>query len=106
MQKIILFAIFVLLQSCASVPDVYVCTQLDINRGWCTKTISDEEFIVEKAGESPLKKSWWEMKNHMIMLPPESWAQIKSFIIKKCRKNKECGETWEKRIEKVDKKLE
>jgi hypothetical protein len=101
-----LLILFVLLQSCASVPDVYVCTQLDINRGWCTKTISDEEFIVERAEGSPLKLSWWAMRNQMIMLPPESWAKIKAFVIKKCRKNKECGETWEKRLDNIDKKLE
>ena len=37
-----------LLISCASTPDVPVCTEINPERGWCTNTISDVEFFIDE----------------------------------------------------------
>lgn len=95
----------VLLSSCANLPDVPACIQLDIHRGYCFNTVSDKEFAVNDNADNPLGKSWWEAKDVMIYLPYESWVEIKSFIIKKCRQHKGCGSHWDKQIKAVDKKL-
>lgn len=95
----------VLLSSCANLPDVPACIQLDINKGYCFNTVSDKEFAVNDDKNNPLGMSWWEVKDYMIYLPRDSWSEIKSFIIKKCRKHKGCGKHWKKQIDSVDNTL-
>lgn len=48
-------------------------------------------------------KTWFDMRNEMILIPIESWAKIKAYIIKTCRKMK-C-EVDEKVLDNVDRVL-
>lgn len=93
--------------SCSSVPDVPVCVELDVNRGWCTNTISDVEYYVEDNSENPLKKSWWELTPTMVHVPYQSWAKIKSYIQKECKRNDSCRGVgdWENRSKKLDNQI-
>ena len=88
---------------CASVPDVPACIELGPNKGWCTYTISDKEFFVDD-DTNELGKEWWDMRPQMIMLPWQSWAKIKSYIQKKCKKHNDCKGVagWDKRVERID----
>lgn len=94
--------------SCASIPDTWVCRARSANTGFCTKTISDQSQIV--SDETPLMlqgkpKTWIDLKIESVYVPAESWADIKGFIIKKCKKNQDCSAnigTWEGKIDSVN----
>ena len=86
-------------------PDKPVCAQLAPNKGWCTFTISDKEFVVDDA--HPYEgKTWWDWKPYMVYVPPPTWASIKKFIIDVCKKYPDScgakGDSWLKRSEELD----
>lgn len=76
--------IFVL-SSCASVPDIFVCADLDATTGYCAKTVTDEEK--EVTGEE-----WDQFKKVSLKISVDDWAQLKAYILKQCKKNKQCSE--------------
>jgi hypothetical protein len=86
--------------------------ELDIQRGWCTHTLTAREFHVDSEnyyvtpdGE---RYSWWQMRPLMIHVPYQSWVEIKKYIIAECRRNKRCGEkvsSWDRTIESIDKAI-
>lgn len=44
----------------------------------------------------------------MIYVPAESWAELKYFIIKVCKKTKQCDSDisgWDRTIDKIDAKI-
>ncbi len=78
-----------------------------MGKGYCVKVISGEEFIVDETNKLN-EKSWFDSRPSMIMLPPDSWAEIKKFIIKICKKTKRCQEevsSWDRSIKNIDEKL-
>lgn len=89
---------------CASIPDVPICTEISINKGWCTNTISNVEYYVEDNKENPLGMSWFELSPTMVYLPHGSWAKIKAYIQKQCKKSNRCDEAsgWESKVKKLD----
>ncbi len=79
-----LFVFSLLLYSCAQpIPDVWVCSELDKDSGYCTKTISEEEGTIEGA-------NWHNVKKTALVMPYESWKQIKTYILQQCEKHKDC----------------
>jgi len=97
--------LLVSLSSCANIPNVPACIQLDIDKGYCIYTVENTEFYVNDNNNNPLGEPWFNARTKMIMLPSSSWATIKAFIIKKCRANKDCGANWEKNLDAIDEKL-
>ena len=99
---------------CASAPNVPVCTELSMTRGWCTNTISDEEFYIDDehphsfTGDPKDAKTWWELRPYMVLLPTPSWVEVKSYIIKRCKQDGNCQDgvgNWERKINQMDEKL-
>ena len=87
--------------SCASVPAVPVCTEITPFKGWCTNTITDEEYYVDDEHKL-FDMTWWELRPSMVMVPAQSWTQIKSSFIKLCKKNGNCNrdiDKWERKFE-------
>lgn len=84
---------------CSSVPNIPVCFELDITRGYCINTLDQEGFYVD---ETHLLngKTWFENRIGMVMLPAKSWAELKSYILKNCERTGKCKE-----IEKFNKNL-
>ena len=83
--------------SCAQVPDVPLCKEINPDKGWCSWTLSQGGFFVDEARPyafDPKKpeqlSTWWEIRPVMIQIPPHSWAELKKFIIKSCRNSKDC----------------
>lgn len=110
MPKLILFLLSSVslscLTNCASVPDFFVCTELGPTRAFCTKSVSDEDFIWDETNKID-GKTYWDERPAMILLPPKSWAMIKTNIIKNCKKHKDCNvkiDTWERKLNSVEKK--
>lgn len=78
-----------------------------MTEGYCVKVISGQEYIINE--ENTINgKTWWEVRPAMILVPAESWAHIKAFIIKICNSTKQCTKevgTWERSVQNVDSKL-
>lgn len=89
-------------------PDVPICTELSMTRGFCTNTISDKSFFVDE--ENKLNGlSWWELRPTMVQVPITSWVEIKTFIIKVCKEKNNCGDqisNWERRVYDLDEQIQ
>ena len=92
-----------LLVSCAQVPDIPVCTEINMQKGFCVWTISDKEQIVSDKDKLD-DKTWWEIRPSMVLLPHTSWVEIKTYIIKNCKQHKDCNKDitkWERKLNAI-----
>jgi hypothetical protein len=88
--------------------------ELDIDRGHCVHTISSTEYDVDD--EHPFtdpytkeKYTWWALRPLMVHMPAASWAEIKAFIIKMCKRTKDCDRSisnWERSVQTIDSAIE
>lgn len=92
------------LTSCATqIPDVPVITRISPTEGFYVYTVSDKEGIVDD--ENLLEgKTFLDYVVEGVIVPSSSYAKIKSFILKMCKKYKECGIGWDRKLEKLEKK--
>jgi hypothetical protein len=98
------------LSSCGSIKqlDKPFCVEININKGFCTTPITGKDQFVD---DNNLLEglSWWEMRPTMILIPPSTYAAIKSFILKQCKSNpKLCDKeipAWKKATKVIDDKL-
>ena len=103
MRTLNLLLFLILLSSCASIPDVIGCRQQSVNSGFCTYTLTQKSFIVDDA--HPYNNSTWlDMKINSVYLPAESWAKIKEYILKECKKNNNCSQNinnWDTKLNSI-----
>lgn len=109
LSRSLFLSLSLLLSGCATTPpDVPICTELSMTRGFCTNTISDKSFFIDE--ETKLDgKSWWELRPTMIQVPITSWVKIKAFIIKVCKEKGNCSDNisnWERRVFELDEKIQ
>lgn len=84
MRLVSLFVFSLLLYSCAQpIPDVWVCSEISAQEGFCTKTISEQEGSI-------YGKDWEKIKLTSLVMPYESWKEIKTYILQQCEKHKDC----------------
>lgn len=77
--------------SCNPVPDIVVCKERAADIAKCMKVVSEEKFDWDN--EHLYKgQSYWDVRPTMIQMPPESWAQLKAYILKSCKTKKGCKE--------------
>ncbi len=92
--------------SCSTIPNVPICVELSISKGYCVNTIDNKEFIID---DNHLYQglTWFDWRYRMVLLPPNSWAEIKSYIIKECRRTNRCQDfdRLEESIKHVDNNL-
>ena len=84
-----------------------VCVEISPVKGYCVHTISEKEFYVDH-NEKLNGKTWWEMRPAMVFVPPQSWAELKAYVIKVCKKFKECAKdigSWERKTQQIDSKM-
>lgn len=101
-----------IINSCATPPDIPVMTRLGPNKGYYVYTISNNEGVIDD--NHPIfingeKKTWLDIVNESVYLPIYSWIELKKYIIKNCRKNHDCEkeiDSWNRKIESIDKTLE
>lgn len=95
--------------SCATAPpDVPVCVEITMSRGYCVNTISSKEYYVDDSNKLD-NETWWEARPSMLMMPASSWAKIKTYIITQCKRTGQCDKeitSWERTIKTVDQALE
>lgn len=101
-------ALLVLSLSCATKPpDFPICVEMSLTRGECIKVVSGEKITVDDKHRLN-DKTWWDSRPTNLILPMESWVEIKTFIIKVCKKNKNMCDSeissWERSVDYVDEK--
>lgn len=69
----------------AAPPEVPICVDLDASSGGCVMTTSLKRF--EVVGDE-----WKALKKNSLVLPSDSWAQIKIYILEMCKLNSNCAE--------------
>lgn len=97
------------LSSCASVPDTFICVELSPVKGFCTKTISDEDLVIDEDHPVQLPgddkpKTWWARRPYMVLIPATSWAELKAYIIKQCKRTN-CDQyikSWDRKINELN----
>jgi hypothetical protein len=99
-----------LVTSCASIREIDkpICVEINLSKAFCTYTISNKDFFIDDDNHYN-GKTWFEMRPAMVLVPPESWAAFKAYIIKQCKKNKNCNgmvEGWDRTMNVLDQKLE
>lgn len=83
-----------LLNACAPIPpNVDLCISLSENNGACFKTITEEQTNYEGP-------AWEDLKKHSLVMPADSWAKLKEYILEACKEFKNC-EQLQKKIEKL-----
>lgn len=83
--------IILMLTSCRE-PDVYVCWDLSEYKVGCNKTISDNPIVVDDFNNPYVdvdgnKISRSQLKKQSLILPLDSWKEIKTYILDQCRKH-------------------
>ncbi len=68
-------------------------------------TVSEGEFIIDK-DHLFNGKNWDQVEQSSLRIPAESWARIKAYMLKMCKKTKKCGNLsrWDKRAKKLESK--
>lgn len=109
-KYLLAFWLTVAAAGCAHAPDELICYEINMTKGFCTKTLSDEDVIIDETHPYAFEKgakpmTWWELRPFMILVPIQSWAKIKAYIIKSCRSNSACKNIagWDRRVEELDK---
>lgn len=89
------------LSSCATIEDKPVCAEINISSGKCVNMISGKVFLVDD--ENPyLGESWFELRRKSLVMPIDTYAEIKSFINKVCKKYG-CSGDLENSTKEIDK---
>ena len=89
--------------SCASVPDVPICRSRTANTGFCTWTISNKDQVIDDI-HMLNGKTWLDLKIESVMVPSDSWAEIKKYIIKQCKRDNNCSNdigTWQGKLDEI-----
>lgn len=100
----LLLPLLFLQTSCATLKDSPICKEITPDRGTCVHILSGKQYEVNEINKLD-GKTWWEMRPLFIQVPSQTWADIKAFIIKTCKKYKNCGEevpSWDRTIQTVD----
>lgn len=77
-----------------------MCAEITPTKGYCTYTISDNEFFVEGT-------IWSDLKRKSLIMPAESYAEVKAYILKMCKKHSDCSNNlgkWERKFSNLDDK--
>lgn len=87
--------------------DKPVCVELNMSKGYCTTIISGKDMIIDD--ENKLDgKTWFEMRPEMVQVPVETWAALKKYLIKNCKRTQKCNEnidSWTRTMISIDEEL-
>lgn len=74
-----------------------------MSKGFCVWTISKKEMVVDDV--TLLNgKTWLDLVIESVYVPADSWSEIKSYIIKTCKKKNDCEKdisTWKTKLDKI-----
>ena len=88
------------LSGCSTVPNVPICAEITMSKGVCTYTVSGNNVIVDD--EHPLDgQTWFDMRSKVLSVPASSWAKLKAWMIKQCKRSNKCDvdiDSWDREI--------
>lgn len=95
-----------------SPPDIPICIEEDMFSGFCVRAVSGQEFTIDdKHPYSPFPdqpaKTWIDIRPYMILMPIQSWVELKTFILNICKTSGQCSEAvanWERSVNAIDSK--
>ena len=100
MKKLCLMLFISLLVSCANLPDFVTCKELTPSSAKCIKVISEEKF--DWNDDNLVNgKSYWEIRPTLLQIPADSYAELKAYLLKNCRRYQNCHEL-SKKIDALD----
>lgn len=106
--KLLSLSLALLVSACSTMPpDIPVCVEFAPDHGRCVKIISGEKFDVDEEQKFE-GKTWWEYRPAMMLVPASSWAKLKAYTIKACKKYGNCQKevsSWDRTIEIIDESL-
>jgi hypothetical protein len=79
------------------------CKELSTSKAACIRVVSEEKIIWNDDNKIN-GKSYWEVRPTLIQIPPDSWADLKAFILKSCKRYGNCAEL-DGKIKAVDENL-
>lgn len=88
---------------CANLPNKPICAEVNISKGKCSylvtgKTITvDDDHLLDG-------QTWFDIRNKSLTMPADTWAAIRAWILKMCKKYK-CNidvASWDRSVEIVD----
>ena len=85
---VLLFIAF-LLSSCATPPNKPICKKVDYNRAYCVNIVSSKPFYWDDENRYE-GVTFFDAEPTMILVPPTTWAALKSYILKQCKQSKGC----------------
>lgn len=79
--------------ACSSIQeiDVPICIEINMSEGHCTTIITGKEFPVDDKNLFE-NKNWFDQSPTMLRLPASSWAKIKAYLLKQCKRYGDCKE--------------
>ena len=70
-------------------PNLPICAEVSLAKGICTYTVTGKNIVIDDdnlyEGET-----WFSLRNKALIIPAKSWAQIKAYLIKMCKKTNQC----------------
>lgn len=101
-----LLALFSVLNlNCATpIPNVPVCVSISESLGWCQNTIDNQSFYVDNDKQvfPGTGEKWILVKAKAVIVPHDSWAKIKEYILTMCKKNNSCSANYDAIKSKMD----
>ena len=78
-----------------------------MSKGYCTTIISGQDTVIDDVNLLD-GKTWFEARVEMILVPVETWAAIKKYLIKNCKRSRRCDEnidSWTRSMKGIDDEL-
>jgi hypothetical protein len=85
-------------------PNKPICAEINLTKGVCTDMLTGKTYVVDE--DHKLNgKTWWESRPYMLRMPIDTWAALKVYIIKVCKKYG-CSDpeiaNWDRAVESID----
>lgn len=99
-QKLFIGSLIFVLSGCASIPNTIICAEVSLSKGICTYTVSGETITIDDDNLYE-NQTWFSLRNKALTVPASSWAKIKAFLIKQCKKSNQCDveiDSWDRNL--------
>lgn len=89
------------LSGCSSIPNVPICAEVNISKGLCTFTVSGKTIVIDDENTYE-GQTWFDLRVKALTVPASSWAKIKAFLVKQCKKTNQCDvdiDSWDRNLD-------
>lgn len=89
-RNLVMLSLVWLISGCSTLPDTIVCAEVSLSKGICSYTISEKTIVID---DNNLYEgnTWFSMRNKALMIPAKSWAKIKAWMLKECKRTNQCS---------------